>query len=126
MSINSVTFSGNLTKDAEMKSTASGTSILEGRFAVNNREKHGDEWKDVPMFLNFTVFGTRGEKIAQYLTKGTKVTVTGRLKIEEWERDGVSHVKVGVIANDIDFKRESDSRSKARSNDIYSASDIPF
>ena len=49
------------------------------------------------------MFGTRAEKLAQYLTKGTKVTVEGKLHYSSWERDGQRRSKLDVTVDEIEF-----------------------
>ena len=104
MPINSVAISGNLTRDPELRQTPGGTSVLSFGVAVNERRKNASgEWEDVPSFVGCTMFGTRAEKLAQYLHKGTKVAVQGRLRYSSWERDGQKRSKLEVVADDIVF-----------------------
>ena len=105
MSINRVCISGNLTRDAELKATASGMPVLSLSVAVNDRRKNPQtgDWEDYPNFVDCTMFGTRAEKLAQYLTKGTKVTVEGKLHYSSWERDGQRRSKLDVTVDEIEF-----------------------
>ena len=105
MSINRVAISGNLTRDAELRTTQSGLSILDFGVAVNDRRKNQQtgEWEDCPNFVDCTVFGTRGEKLQPYLTKGSKVAIEGKLRYSSWERDGQRRSKLGVIVDDLEF-----------------------
>ena len=105
MSINRVAISGNLTRDAELRTTQSGMSILDFGVAVNDRRKNQQtgEWEDCPNFVDCTVFGTRGEKLQPYLTKGSKVAIEGKLHYSSWERDGQRRSKIGVIVDDLEF-----------------------
>lgn len=105
MSINRVMISGNLTRDAEIRSTQSGMAILGFGVAVNDRRKNQQtgEWEDYPNFVDCTMFGTRGEKLQPYLTKGTKVAIEGKLRYSSWERDGQRRSKLGVIVDDLEF-----------------------
>ena len=105
MSINRVAISGNLTRDAELRTTQGGTSILDFGVAVNDRRKNQrtGEWEDYPNFVDCTVFGARGEKLQPYLTKGTKVAIEGKLRYSSWERDGQRRSKLGVIVDDLEF-----------------------
>lgn len=104
MSINSVTVSGNLAADAELRTTQGGTAVLGFRLAVNERVKQADgTWADRPNWVGCALFGTRAEKLAQHMTKGKKVAVSGRLRYSEWERDGQRHGKLEVIASDVEF-----------------------
>nr|UWG20166.1 MAG: Single-strand binding protein family protein [Bacteriophage sp.] len=105
MSINVVNISGNLTRDSELRATAGGTAILGFGVAVNDRRKNQQtgEWEDCPNFVDCTMFGTRAEKLAGALTKGTKVCILGRLRYTSWERDGQKRSKIEVIADDIEL-----------------------
>lgn len=105
MSINRVMISGNLTRDAELRSTQSGTSMLGMGIAVNDRRKNQKtgEWEDYPNFVDCTMFGTRAEKLQPYLTKGTKVSIDGKLSYRSWERDGQRRSKLEVVVDEIEF-----------------------
>lgn len=131
MSINRVEISGNLTRDAELRSTQSGMQVLGFGVAVNDRRKNQrtGEWEDYPNFVDCTMFGARAEKLAQYLAKGTKVAIDGRLRYSQWEGDGQKRSKLSVVVDDIEFmsRREASSRE---AEDGYDAAvydeDIPF
>lgn len=105
MSINKVIITGNLTRDASLSALPSGTPVCEFGVAVNERRKNRktDEWEDVPVFVDCNMFGTRAEKVAQYLVKGLKVTVEGKLRYSSWEKDGQKRSKLDVVADDIEF-----------------------
>lgn len=106
MSINRVVVSGNLTRDPELRSTASGMSVLKMGLAVNDRRKNQQtgEWEDVPNFFDVTVFGQRGESLSRFLSKGSKVTIEGKLRWSQWETsEGDKRSKVEIIADDIEF-----------------------
>ncbi len=105
MSINRVVISGNLTRDAELRTTQSGMAILGFGVAVNDRRKNQQtgEWEDYPNFVDCTMFGTRGEKLQPYLTKGSKVALEGKLRYSSWERDGQLRSKLEVVVDDLEF-----------------------
>lgn len=105
MGINVVNISGNLTRDSELRRTAGGTAVLGFGVAVNDRRKNQQtgEWEDYPNFVDCTMFGTRAEKLAGVLTKGTKVCIIGRLRYMSWERDGRKRSKIEVIVDDIEL-----------------------
>lgn len=109
MSINVVSISGNLTRDADLKVTQSGTPVLSGSVAVNERVKQGDQWVDKPNFIDWVLFGPRAEKIAGYLTKGTKVAITGRLSYSSWtdKQTNQKRGKLEVVVTEIEFFRPS-------------------
>lgn len=105
MSINHVVMSGNLTRDSELRRTTGGTAVLGFGVAVNDRRKNQQtgEWEDYPNFVDCTMFGTRAEKLAGMLTKGTKVCILGKLRYMSWERDGQKRSKIEVIVDDIEL-----------------------
>ena len=104
--INKVMLAGNLTRDAELRHTNSGFPILEMGIAVNERRKNSQtgDWEDRPNFFNMKMLGERGEKISQYLTKGKKVAVVGRLEYRSWESNsGEKRSAVEVVVEEIEF-----------------------
>jgi single-strand DNA-binding protein len=104
--MNKVMLIGNLTRDSEVRHLPSGTPVLEMGIAVNDRRKNGQtgEWEDRPNFFNMKMYGERGEKIAQYLTKGKKVGVVGKLEYRAWESQaGEKRSAVDIFVEDIEF-----------------------
>ena len=67
-------------------------AVLGFGVAVNDRRRNQQtgEWEDVPNFVDCTMFGQRAEGIAQYLSKGTKVSVEGKLRWSTWRVTGRS------------------------------------
>ena len=143
MSINRVIISGNLTRDPELRSTQSGTDVLSFGVAVNDRRKNGrtGEWEDCPNFVDCTMFGNRARSVSQYLAKGSKVAIEGKLRWSQWERDGQNHSKLSVIVDELEFSGRRDggsapsaapAPSPATSRPVIDASasvyddDIPF
>ena len=115
MSINRVCITGNLTRDPELRATQSGSRVLSFGIAVNDRRKNQQtgEWEDYPNFVDCTMFGTRAEKIANYLAKGSKVAIEGKLRYSSWERDGEHRSKLEVIVDEIEFMSRRDEQSDA-------------
>ena len=105
MSINRVIISGNLTRDPDLRSTASGMAVLSLGVAVNDRRRNQQtgEWEDYPNFVDCTMFGTRAESLARFLSKGAKVTIEGKLRWSQWERDGQKRSKLEVVVDDLEF-----------------------
>ena len=115
MSINTVTVAGNTTRDIEIRSTAGGTIIASFGVAVNDRVKNNStgEWEDRPNFFDVTGFGQRWEKLQQYVPKGTKVCINGKLRWSSWEKDGQKRSKVEIVADEIELmsgKKEATAR----------------
>lgn len=106
MSINKVFISGNLTRDPELRTAASGTSILGFGVAVNDRRKNQQtgEWEDYPNYVDCTMFGTRAEKLYQYIVKGTKVAIDGKLRWSQWAaQDGTKRSKLEVVVDELEI-----------------------
>lgn len=103
--INRTVISGNLTQDPELRHTGRGTPVCRLRVAVNSRRKDGQtgEWVDKPNYFNVVVWGKHGETCAQYLAKGRRVSVEGRLDWREWEADGNKREAVEIIADTVEF-----------------------
>jgi single-strand DNA-binding protein len=103
--INSVTIAGNLGKDAELKSSQSGTAVLRFGVAVNERRKDQQgNWSDYTNWVSCVMFGKRAQAVAQYLTKGTKVSVQGKLHYSSWQgKDGTSRSKLEVMVDELEF-----------------------
>jgi single-strand DNA-binding protein len=104
--INRVVLVGNLTKDPELRTTPSGTSVCKLRIAVNTRQKDNatGQWGDKPNYFDVTVWGNQAESCSQYLSKGRPVGVDGRLDWREWEaQDGSKRQAVEIIADTVQF-----------------------
>lgn len=128
MSINTVSISGFLTRDADLRTTPSGTYVLNLGVAVNERRKNQQgEWVDSPQFIDCTMFGTRAEKVAPYLTKGTKVAIHGHLHYSSWEdKQGNKRSKLDVTIDDIEFMSRGEKREQHyHSDDPYSMPMMP-
>ncbi len=83
---NKVILVGNLTRDIELRYTPSGTAVGNTGIATNRRFKSADgQQKEEICFIDLTFFGRTAEIANQYLRKGSKVLVEGRLKFDSWE-----------------------------------------
>ncbi len=105
MSINNVIISGNLTRNAELRTSKSGVHVSEFCIAVNERVRNANgEYEDYPNFIDCVLFGKRAESLSQYLTKGLKVAVSGNLSQQRWTDDkGNNRSRIRVIVNELDL-----------------------
>ena len=105
MSINRVVITGNLTRDSEVRFTASQCAVLSFSVAVNDRRYNAADqaWEDYTNYFDCTMFGVRAEKIGKFLPKGTRVAVEGKLRWSSWEKDGQKRSKVEIIVEEIVF-----------------------
>lgn len=82
---NKVIMAGHITRDIELKYIPSGAAIAKSAIATNHRYKtQTGEQKDETCFLDFNVFGKSAEILNQYVKKGSKVLLEGRLVLEQW------------------------------------------
>ncbi|QPJ63516.1 MAG: single-stranded DNA-binding protein [Candidatus Nitronauta litoralis] len=109
-SYNKVLLMGNLTRDPELRFTASGAAVASFGLAVNRKYKSGDEWKEDVCFVDITVWGRTAENCTEYLNKGSGVFIEGRLNFQSWEaQDGQKRNKLEVVANVVQFLGKSGS-----------------
>jgi single-strand DNA-binding protein len=125
--INRVVLTGNLTRDPELRSTASGTSVCSLRIATNTRRKDQStgEWRDKANYFDVTVWGAQGENCARFLTKGRPVAIDGRLEWREWETpEGQRRSAVDIVAESVQFLGGRDD-SVGGGNGFAPRSDVP-
>jgi single-strand DNA-binding protein len=105
MSENTVTLVGNLTDDPELRFTAQGAAVANFRIAVSKRirDPQTNEWKDGDTsFFRVNVWRQLAENVAESLTRGTRVIVTGTLKMRQWEtQEGEKRSVVEVEATEV-------------------------
>lgn len=133
MSINKVVITGYTCRDAELRQTQSGCAILNFCVAVNDRVKNAStgEWDDYPNFVNCTLFGKRAESLAQYMPKGTRVAVDGKLHYSSWQGDdGKKKSKLEVTVSDIELLSKKDNQEQSPAPIPVQAelldNDVPF
>ncbi|MGZ4707479.1 MAG: single-stranded DNA-binding protein [Acidimicrobiales bacterium] len=102
--MNTVSVVGNATRDPELRFTPSGQAIATFGIAVNRswRNKQTNEWDEAVSFFDVTCWAQMAENVAESVTKGTRVLVTGRLEQRSWEtNDGEKRSKVEIVADEI-------------------------
>src|SRR5689334_11089307 len=103
-SVNQVILMGNLTRDPELRNTPNGQSVCSFSLALNRSYKDASgEWQEATDYIDIVAWGPLGEKVAQYLHKGRRCLVQGRLQSRSWEQEGVKRSKVEVLASDVTF-----------------------
>jgi len=97
-SFNRVIVMGNLTRDVEVRYLQSGMAVADIGIAVNDRRKNqSGEWIEEVTFVDVTLWGRTAEVAGEYLSKGSPIFIEGRLKLDQWEKDGQKHSKLKVI-----------------------------
>jgi single-strand DNA-binding protein len=136
--LNLVQVIGNLGADPESKYTADGTAVTTMRVAASrNWTDPQGEKKEQTEWFSIVVWGKRAETVAQYLAKGRKVYVRGRLQTRSWHtQDGETKYRTEVVAEDVIFLDKAEGTvsgadyASARPTNVSAsdvdADDLPF
>ncbi len=135
--LNRVFLVGRLVRDAELKYTTSNRPVCQFDLAINKAKREGDGWTEETMFINrISYWGERAEKIAEYLQKGKLILLEGRLRMDEWEKDGQKRRELKVVATQVQFLSSPRTESgagafkeqtfKKPASDLVSEDDLPF
>ena len=103
---NKVTLMGNLTRDPETRTTPGGQSVTSFSLAVNRSWRGADgQQQEAVSYIDCTAWGKGGEIIAQYMSKGRALLVSGRLDQRSWDdkESGQKRSKVEVVVEDFNF-----------------------
>ncbi|MGC2695346.1 MAG: single-stranded DNA-binding protein [Candidatus Angelobacter sp.] len=103
-SVNKVILVGNLGKDPEVKYTPSGVPVAKFSLATNERFKDkAGEWQDRTEWHNIVVWQRLAEIVGEYVKKGSKLYIEGRLQTSSWEdkQSGEKKYKTEVVASDL-------------------------
>lgn len=125
-SVNQVFLMGNLTRDPELRQTPSGQSVCSFSLALNRAYKgQNGEWQEATDYIDCVAWGPLAERVSQYLSKGRRALVQGRLQSRSWEQDGQKRSKVEVLANDVTFvdSRGTGDGAGSGGGSSYGASD---
>ena len=116
--LNNIVLAGNVVKDPTTRSTPSGKSVSTLRLAVNNPLND----KEV-LFIDVDSWDKQAEFVGKHVKKGSSVSVVGRLRMDEWEKNGAKQTKYLVIADRVNFiggKKKTDGTEAEKSNDSQS------
>ena len=120
---------GRLTRDAETKTIGNGF-VTNFTLAVGNRRKINNEWADESFFFNCALFGKLGEALSKNMTKGRQVAVTGSLRQNKWEKDGIKHTDTTILVDNIELFGEAKSKEytykDAKNDAVPSDDEIQF
>ena len=131
-SYNRVVLMGNLTRDPELRYIPSGMAVADIGLAVNDRRKNAQgEWGEETTFVDVTLWGRTAEVASEYLSKGSPVLIEGRLKLDQWEKDGPKRSKLKVVGEKMQMLGQRNSASPKAEETVAAAAsdgsdDIPF
>lgn len=120
--MNSVSLIGRLTRDPDVRYTAS-SQMAVARFSIAiDRYSNGEKSTDYPSIV---VFGKQAENCEKYLTKGRLVGIEGRIQTGSYEKDGKKVYTTDVVAYRVEFLGGDKSGAGQRSNDGFFSQDAP-
>jgi single-strand DNA-binding protein len=101
---NRVFLMGNLTRDIELRHTNSNQAVATIGLAVNRRWRTPDgEDREEVTFVDCEAWGKTAETMSRYLAKGRPVFIEGRLKLDQWEKEGQKFSKLKVVVENFQF-----------------------
>ena len=137
--LNKVLLIGNVGQPPELRSTASGQSVMTIRMATNERYKNKDgEWTDRTEWHSVVVWGKRAEGLSKILQKGTHIYIEGKLQTRSWEdKDGNKRYTTEIVAREVLLLGRKNDTGNGRSDGPpppdddqygggYNDDDIPF
>lgn len=99
--LNTVYLIGNLGRDPETRYTPNNTAVTNFSVATAESEKRGERWEDHTEWHNVVCFGRTAEVASEYLRKGSRVHIQGKLRTSSWEKDGVKKYRTEIICRDL-------------------------
>jgi single-strand DNA-binding protein len=120
---NKVILVGRLTRDIELRYLPSGSAVATFSLATSRswKDKNSGETKEETMFIDIKTFGRSAEIANQYLKKGNRVLVEGRLVLERWtDQNGGNRSKHVIQADSVNFM---ETRAEANNSANYSSND---
>jgi single-strand DNA-binding protein len=111
-SVNKVILLGNLGQAPETRALKNGTLLTTASLATSERFKQGEEWKDRTEWHSVIFYGKLAEIARDYLRKGSKVYIEGRIRTDSWTDDktGTKHWRTHVVVSDVTLLDSRDSR----------------
>ena len=132
MSVNKAILVGRLGVDPELRTTGTGTHVVNIRMATTDRRKEGDAWVAHTEWHNVTVWGRTAENVAKFCTKGKEIYVEGKIQTRKYQdKSGADRYSTEIVADNVRFlgsrKDNSDPMAQVQSP-TFSQNDehIPF
>ena len=119
--LNHIVLMGRLTRDPELRYTASNVPVASFRIAVDRDFGRGENGEKQTDFIDVVAWRQTGEFVSKYFTKGSMAVVSGRLQMRDWtDRDGNKRTSAEVVADNVYFgdskRRDDGGEPPARSN----------
>lgn len=122
--LNQLFLMGNLVSKPEIRSTSTGKKYINFSIGVNKLRKVNETWESTVDFFPIIVWGDSVVKLQPRLEKGVLVLVDGSLRQQKWEKDGVKHSGIGIIARKV--RVLSKTENAAASQQLMDNEDFEF
>jgi single-strand DNA-binding protein len=109
--LNKIILIGRLSKDPDLKYTQSGTPVASFSIATNYSYGSGNEKKNQVSFINCVAWKKTGELIHQYVKKGNRIAIDGRLQQRSWEKDGKKNYIVEIVVESCQFLEHNKNKT---------------
>lgn len=126
--MNVIAVTGNICKDLKLEYTKNGKEVLTNTIAVPKGLKNEKTGQYETDFIEFVCFEKKANYINQYATKGSKVEITGKLRVDSWKDDeGKNHSRTYIVADSINILSKKD-KEKTQSEALLEITeeDLPF
>ena len=118
---NKVVLVGNLTRDIELRYTTSGVAIGNSSIAVTRKITSNGERRDETCFIDISFFGKSAEIANQYLNKGSKLLIEGRLKFDQWtDNNGQNRSKHSIAVESMEMLGDAKQNNQGYQQGGYS------
>ncbi len=126
--LNRATLLGRLGQDPDLRYTQGGTAVCTISLATNSSIKLNGEWEDITEWHKVVFWGKMAEVVEEYLSKGSRIYVEGRLQTRSWEdNDGVKRYVTEIVARDmIMLDSRQDNSGGSHDGPPPSDDDVPF
>lgn len=115
MDLNHFHLIGRLVRDVEIKSTPGGVTVAKITIANNQKIKKNGQWADVVSYFDIVLFGQSANNLAQYLTKGKQIAVSGALRQDRWtDSAGNNRTKISLIASQLQLLGGAQNQNQNR------------
>jgi single-strand DNA-binding protein len=127
-SVNKVILLGNVGQQPETRTLKTGTLLTTASLATNERFKQGEEWKDRTEWHSVIFYGKLAEIARDYLRKGSKVYIEGRIRTDSWidDKTGTKHWRTHVVVSDVTLLDSRDSRPPQTPDDVLASDNYGY
>lgn len=127
MDLNQFHLIGRLVRDVEIKSTPGGVTVAKITIANNQKIKKNGQWADVASYFDIVLFGQSANNLAQYLTKGKQIAVSGALRQDRWtDNAGNNRTKISLIASQLQLLGGAQNQNQNQNRNGYSQGNTAY